>query len=231
MGVPTESLASVKFSDMKTKAGLVLSGQTTIDLVGTNMVVTNSRKGWNSAPVPIPANGLVYIEAASGGSSSTRPGDLFIKGSLEGRVTFVAERDVNITGHLTYKTDPKTDPSSKDALGLISNRDVVVKPSTPDNLSIYAHILATGNSTPGTSTDGSFGVENFNSGSPRGKLTVHGGIAQDYRGAVGTFSMASGQTVTGFEKNYTYDNRFAKNPPPHYPPLENHLHPGVWRDK
>ncbi len=230
MGVPAESLASVNFADLKSKADLVLPGITDIALSGTNMVVSNSRKEWSSATVPIPVNGLVYIEAASGGSSSTRPADLNIRGELQGRVTFVAERDINIINHLTYATNPKVNSKSKDALGLISNRDVVVKTSAPNNLQIYAHILATGNLTT-SSTDGSFGVENFNSGSPRGTLTVHGGIAQDYRGAVGTFSTSTGVTTTGFEKNYTYDTRFAKNPPPHYPPLDNRLHPGVWRDR
>ncbi len=230
MGVPSESLASVDFTDLESKAGLVLSGTTTVNLSGTNMVVSNSRKGWNNATVPLPVNGLVYIEAATGGSESTRPADLNIKGELKGRATFVAERDINIVDHLTYNSDPRTNPRSKDALGLISNRDVVVKTSAPNNLEIYAHILATGNLTT-SSTDGSFGVENFNSGSPRGVLTIHGGIAQDYRGAVGTFNMQTGRTSTGFEKNYTYDTRFAKNPPPHYPPLDNRLHPGVWRDR
>lgn len=230
MGVPTESLASVDFTDLESKADLILSGTTTVTLSGTNMVVTNSRKGWNNRTVPLPESGLVYVETATGGTSSSRYGDLTIKGELKGRVTFVAERDINITDHLTYTTDPKTNPKSKDALGLISNRDVVVKTSAPDDLEIYAHILATGNLTS-YSTDGSFGVQNYNSGSPRGRLIVHGGIAQDYRGAVGTFNMSSGKTSTGFEKDYTYDTRFAKNPPPHYPPLDNRLHPGVWRDR
>ncbi len=229
MGVPAESLASVNFADLESKADLILSGITTVTLNGTNMVASNARKGWSNTTVPLPENGLVYIKAVSD-SSSSRYGDLNINGELKGRVTFVAERDINITDHVTYNTDPKVNSKSKDELGLISNRDVVVKTSAPDNLKIYAHILATGNVTS-YSTDGSFGVQSYNSGSPRGTLTVHGGIAQDYRGAVGTFNTSSGKTSTGFEKNYTYDTRFAKNPPPHYPPLDNRLHPGVWRDR
>lgn len=230
MGVPTESLSSVDFADLKSKADLVISGVTTITLSGTNMVATNSRMGWNNTTVALPENGLVYIAAATGGTSSSRPADLTIKGNLKGRVTFVTERDINLTDHLTYFTDPKTNSASKDALGLISKRDVVVKTNAPDDLEIYAHILATGNLTSST-TDGSFGVQDYNSGDPRGRLIVHGGIAQDYRGAVGTFNMQTGRTSTGFEKDYTYDTRFAKNPPPHYPPLDNRLHPGVWRDR
>ncbi len=230
LGVPAESLASVDFTDLRSKASLVLAGQTSVTLSGTNMVVYNDRKGWYNETVPLPANGLVYIERATDGASSTQYADLYIRGQLEGRVTFVTERDINIWDHLTYSIDPKTDSKSKDALGLISNRDVVVRTYASDDLNIYAHILATGNLTE-SAYDGSFGVENYNTGSPRGTLTVHGGIAQDYRGAVGTFNMQTGHTSTGFEKNYTYDTRFAKKPPPHYPPLDNRLHPGVWRDR
>jgi len=229
LGVPAESLASVDFTDLESKADLVLHGTTTIMLNGTNMVASNARKGWNNTIVPIPVSGLVYIKSVSDHSAS-RYGDLSINGELKGRVTFVTERDIKITDNLTYNSDPKVNSKSKDALGLISNRDVVVTTGAPDDLEIYAHILATGNLTS-YSSDGSFGVAKYNYGSPRGTLTVHGGIAQDYRGPVGTFNIKTGKTSTGFEKNYTYDTRFAKNPPPHYPPLDNRLHPGVWRDR
>jgi len=149
---------------------------------------------------------------------------------LNGRLTFATHRDVHITSHITYAADPRLVPSSDDALGLISNRDIVVDSSCPNNVRIYAHMIATGNRTS-TRSDGSFGVYNYNRGSPRGGLYVHGGIAQDYRGAVGTFSTRTGRTSTGFDKHYTYDTRFASDPPPNYPPLSNRLHSGLWRDR
>lgn len=230
LGVPSESMASINFSDLKDEADIILSGISGIRLDGTNMLVYNAREGLYYDRVPVPENGLVYVENASSGSWSDRYGDLYVEGHLDGRVTLVSERDINITDHLTYGTDPKLNSKSTDALGLISNRDVIVHPYAPNDLTIYAHILATGNMTS-SSYDGSFGVQNYNTGSPRGTLTVHGGIAQDYRGPVGTFNIRTGKTSTGFEKNYTYDTRFARNPPPHYPPLDNRLIPGIWRDR
>lgn len=228
MNVPAESIASVNFSNLVGQASMTLSGPTTILLSGTNMIVTNTRKSWNKTKMPVPTDGLVYIAKATSGSSAEA--DLSISGILKGRVTFVTERDINITSNIVYSSNPKTNSASTDSLGLISNRDVVVTPSAPKDLSIFAHILATGNLTSST-TDGSFGVQDYDKGSPRGVLSIHGGIAQDYRGAVGTFNTGTGKMTTGYEKNYTYDTRFTKNPPPHYPPLDNRLLPGVWRDR
>jgi len=193
------------------------------------MVVSNSQMGWNSHTSSIPEEGVIYIETGTGGGSE-KYGDVSVSGTVDGRVTIVTDRDINITDNLTYADDSKTNSLSDDALGLISKRDIVVKPSCPNNVKIYAHMIATGNLTS-SETDGSFGVENYSSGSPRGTLTVHGGIVQDYRGAVGTFNPSTGQTVTGYEKNYTYDTRFASNPPPEYPPLSNALQFGTWREQ
>jgi hypothetical protein len=67
----------------------------------------------------------------------------------------------------------------------------------------------------------SFGVQNYQRGpaftgygASAGALTVYGAIAQQYRGAVGTFS---GTTVTtGYSKNYSYDNRLKYDSPPKF---------------
>jgi hypothetical protein len=80
-------------------------------------------------------------------------------------------------------------------------------------------VLATGVLTPSIDTDGSFYVENYDTRSPSGNLTMHGGIGQHNRGAVGTFNTGTGTLVSGFNKNYTYDSRFMLAPPPFYPPL------------
>lgn len=230
LGVPTESMSTVDFGELENVADLVLPGASDVVLSGTNMVVTNSRNGWNKKVVPVPKNGLVYVKTVTTGSSSSRSGDLSIKGELDSRVTFATDRDINITDHLTYVDDPKINVTSKNALGLISKRDIVVKPSCSNDLKIYAHMIATGRLTS-SSTDGSFGVEGYDSGKARGTLNIHGGIAQDYRGPVGTFSIATGKTSTGFDKNYTYDTRFSSDPPPHYPPIDNLLGGGIWRER
>jgi hypothetical protein len=64
--------------------------------------------------------------------------------------------------------------------------------------------------------DHSFTVQNYQYGddAPLDELTVVGAIAQRYRGAVGTFSGTT--TVSGYEKDYNYDQRLKYDSPPHF---------------
>jgi len=78
-------------------------------------------------------------------------------------------------------------------------------------LNVYAHIIC---------QNGGFGVINYDTGSARGTLNVYGGIVNQVRNAVGQTS------GTGYLKNYIYDARFARNPPPNYPVLTDELE---WR--
>jgi hypothetical protein len=63
----------------------------------------------------------------------------------------------------------------------------------------------------------SFTVENYASGTPRGTLVLYGGLIQERRGPVGSYSGASGQLLTGYAKDYTYDPRLRDTPPPGFP--------------
>jgi hypothetical protein len=56
------------------------------------------------------------------------------------------------------------------------------------------------------SLDGRFYVQNYSQGTYKGVLSVYGGIIQNWRGCVGTFSGTTPQT--GYTKNYVYDKRF-----------------------
>lgn len=131
-----------------------------------------------------------------------------------------------IRGHIDYTNDPRVNPSSTDALGIIARDDVWVDTTAPNNLRISAAIMATGQ--VGGGDPGSFGVVNFNSGSPRGTLYVYGGIIQDTRGAVGTFSGST--MLTGYEKNYSYDPRFLERPPPYFPAVNGKLEYKNWAE-
>ena len=77
------------------------------------------------------------------------------------------------------------------------------------SLTIDAAILA---------LDNSFYVDNYNCGSV-GTLTVHGSIAQKYRGAVATGTQSG--AATGYVKNYNYDERLKFNIPPYLFNLQN----------
>ena len=238
MNAPIESMASVDFSTLLTKADtgtdrLVLEGETEIILSGSTIKITNARKGWTNKTVPRPSSGLIYAATKTvttqepiydkrgrltGYSTTTKtyPGDITIRApaGLTGRLTLVAENDITIQDHVRYTTEPQAHPESTDALGLIAQKSVEVGLDAPKNLNIYAHIIC---------KEGSFGVKNYNSGSSRGTLFVYGGIVNQMRSGVGTVGGG-----TGYSKSYWYDTRFAKNPPPCYPELPDEIEWTEW---
>jgi hypothetical protein len=131
---------------------------------------------------------------------------------------------INITNNLYYhtlpdKTKPPDDPANLHAgtLGLVA-RNVKIDNNAPPTLKVHATIMAGGLST----SDGSFYVNNWDTKTPVGTLTVLGGIIQKKRGPVGTFNATTGQSVSGYMKDYHYDPRMADNPPPFFPTTGNY---------
>ena len=208
LNAPAQSTTSVDFNQLKAAAEIVFDGATAITLAGGNMVVSNARRGWVNRVVPLPASGNVYVQTVTTGASSTRAGDVLLSGpsGLNGRLTIVADRDIQIVNHVRYANNPTSNPASTDALGLVANRHITVQPNAPNNLEIFAHMIA---------AEGGFGVVDYTKTSlgDRGVLTVYGGIVNKTRQAVGTTS------GTGYRKNYQYDSRFHTRPPPGYPLL------------
>jgi len=212
--VDFNSSSSNSLKNVASNTGLVLDGASTITFSGAQLKITNARKGWSNHSWSIDNDSIIYIRNASSGSADLAGNAFLLGGPVTGRLSVVTENDIYIRGNIVYGTDPAVDPACTDALGLISMSDVWVDTTAPNNLVIDAVIMATGQ-TP--DANGSFGVINYNSGSPRGTLNVYGGIVQLIRGAVGTFNSGTGQTVTGYSKNYSYDPRMLLHPPPYYP--------------
>lgn len=193
--------------------GLWLRGNTTIVLnANGTMNVTNSDKGWNNRNMALPANGALFVDCL--GRNCRDGGSLTISGTLSGRLTVGAARDVSIPSSIVYANDPRVNPSSTDTLGLIAEQDVVILDHASTNLEIDASVM-------GLNT--SFMLENWWVGPPKGTLTVYGGIIQDERGPVGTFNGQTGQKVSGYSKNYSYDARLLNNPPPFYPTTGDYI--------
>ena len=98
-----------------------------------------------------------------------------------------------------------TDTSEEcDAPSLSEKGDLVHGWGTLENPWIYAAILATTHS---------FVVDNFKCGPKAlGELHLYGALAQNYRGIVGTGS----PIVTGYVKDYKYDERLAVDEPPYF---------------
>lgn len=237
-------IAEVDFSGMRDFAdehdeGLLLRGATEITFDGEDILITNQDKKWNNQRITLNPEQLIYVE---------RKGQLqgtvsMNGGTLDGRVTIVAESDIMINNHLEYRVNPLDSNAvaqaeaegikADDALGLISGDDVIISQSAPrTGITIHATIMATGAKSHGMD-HGSFFVEGLLPGHPndyRGFINLVGGVVQETRGGVGYFDIESGTTESGYEKNYSFDTRFTSIPPPYYPPLETKLTYVSWKE-
>jgi hypothetical protein len=206
-------------------------GQTTISLSGTNLTITNNGA---TQTRPIPSDGVVYVANSLSQScsasyspftatypSSSPCGNVYVHGTYTGQVTIAAENDVIIDGNVCRASC--TTPSGNGMLGLIANNFVrVYHPFSAET--------SKGNCNNGSNGSGSlsnphidaailaishsFIVDHYDCGNSLGTLTVNGDIAQKFRGPVGTFSGSS--IVTGYTKNYNYDDRLRYLEPPHF---------------
>lgn len=147
-------------------------------------------------------------------SSATSPaygckrGDLYISGTIVGRMTAAAENYVYVLGDILY------DDINRDVLGLVGNNAIFVwnpmDGSTPilntdKDRVIQAALM---------SVDHTIQVQNYDKGNNRGKLTIYGSMAQKYRGTVAT---SSGSGIgTGYSKDYRHDPKLANVSPPKY---------------
>ncbi len=210
-----------KALDLRTAAvqhGYHFEGPTTIVLnaVGT-MTVTNDKLAPHTQTMALPANGAVFVTGAQAGEN------LHVSGTLQGQLSIGTNRDLIIDGNITYATDPRINPDSTDVLGLIAEKDVVIaQGASPQggDLTIQASMMA---------MDDSFYLDDW-ANELKGTLNIYGGIIQDRRGPVGTFSSRTGQKVSGYSKNYVYDSRLRTLPPPFYPTTGDYV--GLsWREQ
>ncbi len=210
-----------KALDLRTAAvhdGYHFEGPTTIVLNASGtMTVTNNKLSPKTQTMALPANGAVFVTGARAGEN------LNVSGTLQGQLSIGTNRDLIITGNITYANDPTINPDSTDILGLIAEKDVIISSSASPlggNLTIQASIMA---------MDDSFYLDNWSSGL-KGTLNIYGGIIQDRRGPVGTFSSRTGSKVSGYTKNYVYDSRLRTLPPPFYPTTGDYV--GLsWREQ
>jgi hypothetical protein len=187
---------------------------------------SGSSQGWSIAtssgssspaqkfPATRTISGVSRTEATPNSSTSTNPaygcrnGDLFISGSISGRMTAAAENYVYITGDLTYANQ------QEDMLGIVGQNAVWVwnpmylsggwsstyVAMLPDDRNIYASLLSVAHTIQ---------VQNYQLGGERGTLYIKGSMAQKFRGPVG-------QGSNGYAKSYHYDARLTYSAPPKY---------------
>ncbi len=120
--------------------------------------------------------------------------------------------DIYLDGDIVYSTNPQTDPNSTDLLGIVAQNNVLIADNSANkgNINIQASVY---------SETGGFGAENYATRSLDGTINLYGGIINQNRQPVGTFTTHGSKTVmvSGFLKNYRYDNRFMVASPPGFP--------------
>lgn len=205
---------SVVQSSTRTDVSTDLAGHSTIVSVynksGSNWVLSTTN---NYAGLP---NGVVYgtgnITSLSGTlADNVQDGSqMIVRNAWTVCTDFANAKNITITGDLAYATHPDEnqpadyiDNLKAACLGVVGN-NVIVK-TTANGVRIDGTVLATT----------SFYNYYWNSGGPKGSLTISGGVIQEKRGPVGQFSGST--IVNGYSKNYHYDPRMADNPPPFFP--------------
>lgn len=149
-------------------------------------------------------NGVIYAQDA----------EVHIKGNVKGQYSLAVSGTSGSTGqifiddNIYYNTDPRTNPSSTDMLGLVAKRNVIITNNAANNsdVVIQASVYA---------ETGSFTAQNHDSRPYAGIIDLYGGITQKTRGPVGI--IGGGGISNGFSKRYRYDERLLVSYPPFFP--------------
>ena len=206
-------------------SGYYYNGLTNIDLSSNGTIdISNSSRlstGPTGVGISLPGNGVIYVDGQTSSKYSSLSGNVFIKGTLNGKMTIASKGDIYITDDIVYSN------RDNDMLGLIAENYVYInhydnrgRDVAPKNVIIHAAIF---------SLNHSFTFERYYRRPTKGTLTVLGSIGQRYRGPVGTFS--SGRPVSGYSKDYNYDQRMQFDEPPHFiEPLNTGFYVTNWEE-
>ena len=152
-------------------------------------------------------NGLIYVEK----------GNIYTKGTLNGRATIVASKKgaygygkVIMEDNLQYNADPKTNPASTDMLGIVAESDIRIQ----DNANTRGKDIITQASM--YSVNGTVGPDDgLVTQSFLGSWKILGGvIAADTRV---TATYWGSTPIKGLRFVHRYDDRFMTAVPPFFP--------------
>ncbi len=179
--------------------GVRFTGNTDVTLLPDgSMRVTNAVARLSNAVMPLPSNGVLYVQN----------GNINLQGTLSGQLTIGTNRDIRIVNSVLYADDPRSNPHSTDLLGLLAGRNILVSTTAPRDVEVDASIMA---------LNSSFLLERYWTGPRRGILTVWGGVVQRNCGPIGTFNPRTGLVVTGYSADWHYDERLRNMIPPYFP--------------
>jgi hypothetical protein len=208
---PIPWLDESDLNTLKAMAGLSLANQQLVfgrdDGSGPMLgYVSYSKIGQNSwTDVDLTSfNGLIYINGACE-----------VSGIIDGQATVVSNTSISIVDDLVYAGSDANGPlpNCDDILGLVASVSVSVADNVPNSTDcvVHAHMMSMNNQASL--------VDNYSQGSPRGTLTIHGGLAQDKWGPTGTGyydEQDEFHLLTGYERDFHYDWRLRTMLPPGY---------------
>jgi hypothetical protein len=240
----------VPVSGSALSGGIYVNGDSTLSMsVSANNAVYTITQGATTKRITVDrGSSQTTVENLSAGTSSTYSGlpdgvddagtIIYVNGqitSVDGIVqedtalTVASSSDMVITNNVQYSDYtagsgtpgmvgyvPPTADGTNNILGLVSwGGNVRIGTAAPNNVEIHGSILA---------QNGVYQVDNYNSGAPRGTATLLGGIISDDYGAFGTFNSATGTQVSGYGRNFVYDDRMSTGTaPPYFPSLSTFI--------
>ena len=137
--------------------------------------------------------------------------NIAIEGTLDGQITIYADGDVEIWDDILYDASTPgagPDPECDDVLGLIAGGDIEISYTLPNqnDCEIHGVMIALGKN---------FQAERHTKYPPRGSLIICGGIIAEQSILCGEYE--GGYCVHGYERDYRFDARLRRMPPPFFP--------------
>jgi hypothetical protein len=170
------------------------------------------RYQWNKKDTTVLATSLAPNGVIFAKNSVVR-----LKGTVKGQYTVAVSGTsgkgrVMLDDDIVYSQDPRVTPSSTDLLGIVAKNEIWITKNTPNSsdINIHASMYSESEGFGAQPKDG-----DVDWWPVAGNINLLGGIIQNTRQAVGTFS--GGSTTHGFNKRYKYDTRLMHSYPPAFP--------------
>jgi len=195
------------------------ANQTKVEDVSTGVIDT-----YNGVPDGVDNVGpLIFVDGSINSLSGTVQADT--------QVTVASKNDIVISNNIMYENYTPAVGSPGDAgyvppsaegatnlLGIVTwEGDVRIGTSAPDDVQVQGTILA---------SSGVFQVDDYGNigAGPRGTATLLGGVISNNYGAFGLFSGSTGNQLSGYGRNFVYDERMANGEsPPYFPTLNTFI--------
>jgi len=205
------------------------ASQVTMAVDGNSHQVYTVKQGSTTKVLTVnPVNATTSV-TTNGGPATVYTGNpkgmVYVNGKIlslngtianETQVSIASTSDLLIDNHVKYQNytaSPLSAPDAHNLLGILSwTGNVRITTGAPNDLNIHGTVMA---------PNGVFTVDNYQSGSPRGTVSLLGGVITKNYGAFGTFSGT--QQRSGYGRNFVYDSRMqAGQSPPYFPTISTY---------